>query len=245
MPGLGRVPVNVIVLAGFGILGLGHEAFWFLGAGLETAYLATLVANDRFRVWVDAVKNEQSLGDANSEQNALLHPLLEERQKRHRSLLRRIDDTFHQYRKSDVGEVLAETNRAALDQLALFHLKLLAAQQNLDDLQASTNEDTLRREIDQVRRELGLEKITPTLRVSKQATLNILEKRLTNLERREHSLSEIEGDLDRIEAQVALAYENAAMTNQPETISANIQIASHLLDETTWTSPDQASQLER
>jgi hypothetical protein len=88
-----------------------------------------------------------------------------------------------------------------------------------------------------VRRELGYEKITPTLRTSKQATLNILEKRLANLERRGQSLAEIEGDLERIEAQVELARENAAMGSQPETVSANIQLASRMLDETTWSSP--------
>jgi len=28
--GLGRVPVNVLTLAGFGILGFGHAGFWLL-----------------------------------------------------------------------------------------------------------------------------------------------------------------------------------------------------------------------
>lgn len=138
--------------------------------------------------------------------------------------------------------MLVETNRAALDQLSLFHLKLLGAEQSLDDLRASTKEETLRKEIAQVRRELGYEKITPTLRTSKQATLNPLEKRLANLERRGQSLAEIEGDLERIEAQVELARENAAMGSQPETVSANIRLASRLLDETTWSSNDSQTQ---
>lgn len=237
IPGLGRVPVNALLLAGFGILGFGHEAFWFMGAGLETAYLAALVTNERFRAWADAVRLETAATPESSESQAILPTLSKARQDRHRKVQAAIEETFRYYRKSDVGEVLAETNRAALDQLSLFHLKLLAAEQSLDDLRASTNEERLQNEIAQVRRELGYEKITHTLRTSKQATLNILEKRLANLERRGQSLAEIEGDLERIEAQVELARENAAMGSQPETVSANIQLASRMLDETTWSSP--------
>ena len=242
IPGLGRVPVNALLLAGFGILGFGHEAFWFMGAGLEAAYLAALVTNERFRAWVDAVHLETAATPESSESQAILPTLSKARQDRHRKVQSTIEETFRYYRKSDVGEVLVETNRAALDQLSLFHLKLLAAEQGLDDLRESTKEETLRKEIAQVRRELGYEKITPTLRTSKQATLNILEKRLANLERRGQSLAEIEGDLERIEAQVELARENAAMGSQPETVSANIRLASRLLDETTWSSSDSQTQ---
>jgi hypothetical protein len=234
--GLGRVPVNALLLAGFGILGFGHEAFWFMGAGLEAAYLAALVTNQRFRAWVDSLQLEAA-APGSFERQAILLTLSRARQDRHQKVHSTIEETFAYYCKSDVGEVLAETNRAALDQLSLFHLKLLAAEQSLDDLRASTNEKTLRNEIAYLRRELGSEKITPTLRISKEATLNILEKRLANLERRGQSLAEIEGDLQRIEAQVELARENAAMGSQPETVSANIQLASRMLDETSWSSP--------
>ena len=72
IPGLGRVPVNALLFAGFGILGFGHEAFWFMGAGLEAAYLAALVTNERFRAWVDAVRLETAATSESSESQALL-----------------------------------------------------------------------------------------------------------------------------------------------------------------------------
>ena len=37
--GLGRVPVNLILLAGVGILGFGEHALWLAGLGAEVAYL--------------------------------------------------------------------------------------------------------------------------------------------------------------------------------------------------------------
>jgi hypothetical protein len=236
LPGVGRIPWNAVALAGFGILGFGHEAFWFLGAALEAAYLAALVSNARFRAVIDAADRAPEIEDADNRRKAALDGLSESRRDRHAALLREIEDTLRRYRKSDVGDVLAETNRAALEQLAELHMRLLAAQQGLDDLHAATDESALRREIDLVKKELGYEKITAALRESKKATLAILEKRLANLTRREESLAEIEGDLDRIEAQVSLARENAAMSDQPEAVSANIELASHLLDDTTWSS---------
>jgi hypothetical protein len=54
VPGLGAIPVNLLALAGFGIVGLANPAFWFLGLGLEAAYLFGLASNSRFREIVDA-----------------------------------------------------------------------------------------------------------------------------------------------------------------------------------------------
>ena len=54
VPGLGEMPVNLLALAGFGIVGLASPAFWFLGLGLEAAYLFGLASNSRFREIVDA-----------------------------------------------------------------------------------------------------------------------------------------------------------------------------------------------
>jgi len=232
--GLGRIPLNALGLLGFAILGFGHEAFWFIGAGLEAAFLTALVTNERFRALADARGREPADLEAAEQHASVLAALSEAAKTRHQKLLKQIESTLRSYRKSDIGNVLEETNRAALDQLAELHLRLLSAQQNLHDLHASTDEAALHREIELVRRELGYEKITATLRESKQATLAILEKRRANLSRREDSLAEIEGDLDRIEAQVGLARENAAMSNKPEAVSANIELATHLLDDTSW-----------
>ena len=47
--GLGRLPLNVLALSGFGILGFGHAGFWLLGLALEGTYLYALVSSARFR----------------------------------------------------------------------------------------------------------------------------------------------------------------------------------------------------
>lgn len=228
LAGIGGVPWNVLALGGFVILGFGHEAFWLVGAGLEAAYLASLVSSGRFRNWVDAVAAPPP-PETRPESMAIYESLTPPRRERHDALRAKVGSTLGLYRRSSTEEMLTETNSDALEKLASLHLKLLEAQQNLESMRS--NPDSLTREIELVRRELSSEKITPALRESKQATLEILEKRLLNLTRREQSLQELESDLDRIEAQIDLAFENAGMSGQPEAISANIQLVSHLLDD--------------
>ena len=54
MEGLGDVPLNLLGLATFGILGFAHPGFWFLGGTLEAAYLLLATQSPRFRRQVDA-----------------------------------------------------------------------------------------------------------------------------------------------------------------------------------------------
>jgi hypothetical protein len=74
--------------------------------------------------------------------------------------------------------------------------------------------------------------MSDTLRDSKKATLAILNQRLRNLQRRNESLAEIDSDLTRIEQQIDLAVEDASLKGRPAAISANIDLVSHLLDDT-------------
>ena len=47
IPGIGRLPVNAITLAGLAILGFGHPGFWPLALGAEAAYLYALATSPR------------------------------------------------------------------------------------------------------------------------------------------------------------------------------------------------------
>jgi hypothetical protein len=68
----------------------------------------------------------------------------------------------------------------------------------------------------------------PALQRSQQATLNILRQRLDNLHNRDHMLKENESDLSRIEAQIALMRENAAIEGKPSAVDTEIEFASDL-----------------
>jgi hypothetical protein len=114
--------------------------------------------------------------------------------------------------------------------LTWLYLRLLTGQQYLLSPESQTTEHKLRQQTATIERELQSDKLGPSLRESKAATLRIFAKRLDNLQRREQVLQEIDSDLTRIEAQVDLAVENASMSGESEAVSSNITLVSHMLD---------------
>ena len=50
VPALGDLPVNVMAVAAFGILGLANPGFWLLGVAVEAGVLSSLAFNRRFRM---------------------------------------------------------------------------------------------------------------------------------------------------------------------------------------------------
>jgi hypothetical protein len=87
----------------------------------------------------------------------------------------------------------------------------------------------VQRDIAALESDLGSTASEP-LHESKSATLEILRKRLDNLQHGAQSLNEVESDLQRIEAQIDLAREQALHQERPPAISLNIDLATQLLD---------------
>ena len=67
-------------------------------------------------------------------------------------------------------------------------------------------------------------------RESKSATLKLLRQHAQNFDRRRQAPDEIDSDLARIEAQVALVLENMSLERAPAAVSADLDLASQLLD---------------
>ncbi len=230
IPGLGKVPVNVITLICLGILGCGNAGFWLLGCGLELVFLYLLAFNPRFQHVVDALETVQQSSDAEVRRQQLIGQLpLPARQQyaRVQDQCRRILDI---YRSNQADDFVIDNNRDALAKLSWIYLKLLIARQNLTAANQDTSARELTGEIEALKQELAQANLTAALRESKSATLAILQKRLENLGRREQSLQEVGSDLTRIEAQLDLARENAALHNRNDAITGNIELASRLLD---------------
>ena len=79
--------------------------------------------------------------------------------------------------------------------------------------------------------------MTDAVRKSKQATLDILQRREANLDRaREQSLY-VEAELDRIEQQAKLILDDAMLTRDPVMLSARIDdVAANLGETNEWIS---------
>jgi len=229
VPALGRVPVNALAAAGFLILGFGHPGFWFLGLAAEAAILPTLAFNKRFQNVVDAEDRQMSSDDSVAKRETLIQTLPAEYKKRLADLQRKCGKVLEVYRNAQAEEFLIDTNRDALENLKWVYLKLLIARYHLLTAGTEDTPDSLIKKINSLQEELGDTTETPALRQSKAATLDILKRRLTNIQRREQTLEEVESDLTRVESQVDLILDNAAMQGKPQTISTDIELASDLV----------------
>ena len=234
IPGIGSLPVNVIAFAGLLILGFGHPGFWFLAMALEAGYLYTVSSSPRFKRVVDAQDIHLEEGEADRQRTTLVGTLSADRRGRLEQLESKCANVIDTYRESQTESYLVESNRHALQKLTWLYLKLLVAQQNLTAMHKSTTVAEIEQQIELIQKDLRYDKISPSLKESKQATLAILQQRLAVFEKRSESLQEMESDLTRIEAQVDLAVENAGMRGKPEAISANIDLVSHLLDDSLF-----------
>jgi hypothetical protein len=234
IPGLGRLPLNALLFSGLGLLGFGHAGFWLAGLAAETAYLYALAFHPRFQKLVDAETSGEQTLSAEKQRLALIQTLTPPRRQQLDRLQEKCARILQLHRDGESDEFTFESNQEALLKIQWLYLKLLMAQQNIASLEAPAHDGSLQRQIDALQKDLGSEKISASLRESKEATLHILRQRLANLERRAQTLEEIASDLTRIEAQVDLAAENAGMRGKPAAISANIDLVSHLLDDSVY-----------
>jgi len=231
IPGLGHVPINVVAVAAFAILGFINPGFWFLGAGLELGYLWLLVSNRRFRQVIDATSGRP--GAAVVEAAALEKALIERLSPPSRKALARLEAgcarVLELQRNANAEDFTLDANRDALARLRWTYLKLLVAEANLQSDEWDEPESDIRKRIATLDKEIA-QAPSEAVRTSKQATRDILARRIANRGERTRSLAEIEADRARIEAQVELARENVSMQGKPLTIAADVELASGLLD---------------
>lgn len=229
VPALGRVPVNALAAAGFLILGFGHPGFWLLGLAVEATIIPSLAFSKRFQKVVEAQDKQLSSGDSQSKRSSLVKLLPSDYQSRLTNLDRRCDKVLEVYRNAQAEEFIIDTNRDALENLKWVYLKLLIARYHLLTAGTEDTPESLEKKIKSLEGELQNGRESSALRQSKTATLDILKRRLANVQRREQTLEEVESDLTRVESQVDLILDNAAMQGKPQTISTDIELASDLV----------------
>ena len=225
VPGLGEIPVNLLALAGFGIVGLASPAFWFLGLGLEVAYLFGLASNTRFREIVDARSFsappsrqqsegwEQLVGELGGPERSRLMAL--------KAKLQRVTSLYDRFHADDLT---SGQNRESLLALLGHYARLLQARENLAQQWTDNDDRELREQAGALETQLKQADLSEELRNSKMRTLEIVQARVENQKRRTQMGEEIESELNRIEAQFDLALENAAMSSTPQAISSDLAI---------------------
>jgi hypothetical protein len=228
VPSLGRIPVNALGVAAFTILGFAQPAFWLLGLALEAAVVPALAFNPRFQKLVEAQSHEVSQVDVEKQRMALVRLLESGAQQRLWGMATRCNQVLDVYRSQQADEYIIDANEHALKNLQWVYLKLLVARHHLLNPSSET-EQSLEKKIHDLEKDIQDGEETESLMQSKVATLNILKKRIATMHKKQQALEEIESDLTRIDNQVDLILENATVQNKPQTISADVELASDLL----------------
>jgi hypothetical protein len=224
---LGRLPVNALAAAAVGILGFVEPSLWLAGLGIEAALVSTLAFHPRFQNYVDAMGGARALLDDNAKRAALIAVLPEDLRARLRGLEQTSARILVIYQTLGIEPELLVGTRSSLDKLQWIYLKLLIARHHLVHELGAESQASLEARIHQMQ-QAHMAVQPGALQRSQEATLAILLRRLENLQNRDRILCENDSDLARIEAQVELMRENAAIEGKPDSVETEIELASDL-----------------
>ena len=221
-----RLPLNLIGVAAFLVLGFVSPYFWLAGLGLEAIALLVLSTNARFQNLVDGKRLQATAQEAEVQRRVLIRSLPVDLQQRLIELRRRSQKVIEVSEHAD--EFVAGTNRDTVDRLEWVYLKLLIAKNNLAAAATTDSLPHLTAQLAEIEAQLNDTSAAESLRQSRVATQAILKDRLANIQQRKATLDEVESDLSRIEAQVELILGNATVQGKPATISTDIELACNL-----------------
>lgn len=237
VPGMGHLPLNILALAGFGILGLGHPAFWLLGLAFEAGYLTLMSGDARFQRLVQGRKLMAERAVWQAKQSNLFEGLDPQSQARYRSLAESCQQILKSTRSLSAGTAMDDLRTGGLSQMAWMFLKLLYTKIRTRNITEKVSPAELEAEIKRLSEQLAGESEGSAIHRSLQGTLDIQRKRLENLIRARESLKVIEAELSRIEHQVRLLNEEATMASEPEALSVRLDGVMQSLDGTNkWMS---------
>jgi hypothetical protein len=220
------VAPNWIGLGAFGLLGMMEPGFWVLGAGLELGYLFALATNERFQRLVAAVPLVEATADWNKRIQALVGRLDAGDRRIYDLLSQRcrsiIDLQLHGASPATVPGGL-ESQADGLGRLSWMFLRLLVARRTIQQVIGESGDGTdLRKRLSALERQQADASLTEELRRSLGGQLDILKQRLLQRTEAERKLTYIDAELERIQQQVELIREQAALSTDPELLSQRI-----------------------
>jgi len=231
---LGAVPWNKVALVAIAILGFGNPGFWLAGVAGELIYLYASATSPRFRNLVRAKRLERERVSADQQVDKWLAELTSEGRRRYQALAdncRQVQRVYETLRPGGLS-VIDEQRWKGLDQLLFLFLRLQVSLELLQRQMGTASPADLQREVEALRAELaGMADSSEALKRSKQSLLELKEKRLENLGRAAEARQVLASELQRIEQQVELLREEAAISRNAESLSARIDSVAGILSE--------------
>lgn len=219
------VAPNWLGLAAFGLLGLANPGFWLIGAGVELTYLFGLATNSRFQ---HAINSRQSSGtdlEWKQRQEALIARLSDTDQARYVAFAARCRTILDLFQQHDPSGASVEAQGENLGRLTWVYLRLMLARRAMSRvLKEPTLGETseLESRLAQLRHQLGDPVLSDELRRSLSSQAEILEQRVTQRREGRGKLDFLEAEIMRIQEQVELLREQAALSADADGLSARL-----------------------
>ena len=228
------VAPNWVGVAAFGLLGLVNPGFWLLGAGLELGYLTVLSTNARFQRAIDALSQSGSDRDWQRKISELLQGLGEGDRRRYNALAARCQGVLEQ--QAQIGDVALEAQSAGLGRLLWMYLRLLVARTAIERVIGdASRSEPLDRRLKELEAEVSSPNVNDDLRRSLNSQLDILRQRIEQQADAREKIKFLDAEIVRIQEQVELIREQAALSTDPERLSERIdQIAATLGGTAQW-----------
>lgn len=234
VPGLGGIPINWLALLGIAVAGFFvHPALWLLGAGLDFGFVMVLAHNVRFQRLVNAGQVAKEDIDFSVRISQQLQSLPSLARKRYADLEARCKQIYSMTEALAPGAMSA-VQVGGLKKLLWIFLRLLLSRETILEQARTTNRDDLMDEVKKSEEQLTQlsDPAKERLRKSVESTLEILKKRLSNLDESRNALEFIDAELKRIEHQVELIAQEAAIAKDGGHLSTKIDTIAGTLSET-------------
>ena len=237
------VAPNWVGIAAFGFLGLTNPGFWLIGAGLELTYLFGLATNQRFQRAINSRQNSGTDLEWKQRQDALIARLSDTDQARYVAFAARCRTILDLFQQHDPSGASVETQGENLGRLTWVYLKLLLARRAMSRvLKEPTLGETseLESRLAQLRHQLGDPVLGDELRRSLSSQAEILEQRVTQRRDGREKLDFLEAEIMRIQEQVELLREQAALSADADGLSSRLdEITGSLGGASQWITDQQ------
>ena len=237
------VAPNWIGLVAFGLLGLTNPGFWLVGAGVELTYLLSLASNGRFQRAVSARASAPTEQLWKARLDGMVRRLSDTDQARYVAFSARCRSILDQFAQQDPSGSASDVQSENLSKLIWVYLRLLLARRAMSRvLKEPTLGETqeLEARLTELKRRLEDGSLHEDLRKSLASQAEILEQRVTQRREGREKLDFLEAEILRIQEQVELLREQAALSTDASGLSTRLdEITGTLGGASQWISDQQ------
>jgi len=233
-----KVPYNLILLSGgflAGLITLHPLAIWPIAAAIEIVYLLTLAQHPRFQNLVRARQGGREVAGSNVVADRLIATLSADRRERFDRVRARCEELQRSVAEAGgggqlLGDILGAQQTESVNKLLWAFLRALAQEQVLAGFSTPARRAEIEENLRRVEAELAKPDLADSMRAPLGESVDVLKKRLANLDQAKQNLESLRARLLRIENSILLIQEQALTRSDPSFIENEVKAATAGLD---------------